>query len=185
MSKTICAILKTPLELLFYDAVSITAQHLGNSMILTYDLATAVVTAMMVGSEFAVAVFVHPQLQRLSRSVHAQTAAALATVLGRVMPAWYGLALVLLIGAALENRPISHGRGLLIASAAALWTATIVFTVTMLVPINNRIAKIDSEHPYDGWLSDRHRWDFLHRIRVAALVVSVVLLFAGLLQPGR
>jgi uncharacterized membrane protein len=107
----------------------------------------------------------------------------LATVLGRVMPAWYGLALALLIGAALENRPISHGRGLLIGFAAALWTATIVFTVTMLVPINNRIAKIDSEHPYDAWLSDRDRWDFLHRIRVAALVMSIALLFAGLLQP--
>jgi uncharacterized membrane protein len=179
-----CAILKTPLELLFYDAVRIIA-HLGDSMILAYDVATAAVTAMMAGNEFAVAVFVHPQLRRLNPSVHAQTAAALATVLGRVMPAWYGLALVLLVGAAFENRPIAHGRGLLIASAAALWTATIVFTVTMLVPINNRIAKIDSESPYDAWIIDRDRWDFLHGIRVALLVVSVVLLFVGLLQPVR
>jgi uncharacterized membrane protein len=154
-------------------------------MILAYDIATASITAMMAGSEFAVAVFVHPQLRRLNRSVHAQTAAALATVLGRVMPVWYGLALLLLVGAAFENRPIGHGPGLLIASAAILWTATIVFTVTMLVPINNRIAKIDSERPYDAWVSDRDRWDFLHSIRVALLVVSVVLLLAGLFQTPR
>jgi hypothetical protein len=61
------------------------------------------------------------------------------------MAAWHGLALVMLVSAAFENRPIAHGPGRLIASAAALSTATIVFTVTMLVPVDNRIAKIASK----------------------------------------
>jgi hypothetical protein len=52
----------------------------------------------------------------------------------------------------------------------------------MLVPINNRIAKIDSDHPYAGWLEDRARWDGLHRARVALLIVAVLLLFAGLFR---
>ncbi|WP_433967500.1 DUF1772 domain-containing protein [Tunturiibacter gelidiferens] len=56
--------------------------------------------------------------------------------------------------------------GMLIACAAFLSAATIIFTVTMLVPINNRTAKMNAARPYDGWLEDRARWDMLHRIRV-------------------
>jgi len=119
----------------------------------------------MVGNELAVAAFIHPQLQRLPSKAHAQTAAPVAAILGRVMPLWYGLALALILGAAYEHRPISNGPGLLIVSAAALWAATIILTITALVPINNRIAKMNTDHPYEGWLQDRIRWDRLHQIR--------------------
>jgi uncharacterized membrane protein len=64
--------------------------------------------------------------------------------------------------------------------AAVLWVATIIFTITMLVPINNRIAKMDPEHPYDCWLQDRSRWDQLHQMRVALLIMAFVLLLTGL-----
>jgi hypothetical protein len=76
---------------------------------------------MMAGNEFAVAAFVHPQLRRLADSVHAQTAALLAGVLGKAMPLWYALALVLILGAAFEHRPLSSGPGSFIALAAVLW----------------------------------------------------------------
>ena len=65
--------------------------------------------------------------------------------------------------------------------AAILWAATIVFTITMLVPINNRIAKMDPANPYDCWLQDRCRWDQLHQLRVALLIMAFVLLLTGLL----
>lgn len=96
------------------------------------------------------------------------------------MPFWYGLALLLILGAAYEHRPVSTGPGLLIAIAAALWAATIVFTIAMLVPINNRIAKLNPEQPYPTWLHDRARWDRLHRIRVALLIIALLLLLTGL-----
>jgi uncharacterized membrane protein len=153
-------------------------------MAIAYDIATAAVATIMVGNEFAVAAFVHPQLYRLGNNVHAHAAASLARTLGKAMPPWYGIALVLMAGAAFEHRPISSGPGLLITSATVLWAATIVFTIAALVPINNRIAQLDPEDPYEGWSTDRVRWDRLHRIRVVLLIVSVLLLLGGLLQPS-
>ena len=87
---------------------------------------------------------------------------------------------MLILGAAFEHRPLSSGPGLFIAMAAVLWAATIVFTLAMLVPINNRIAKMDPQHPYDCWLQDRSRWDHLHQVRVALLIMAFVLLLTGL-----
>jgi uncharacterized membrane protein len=134
----------------------------------------------MAGNEFAVAAFVHPQLRRLNNSTHAQAAAPLAAALGKAMPLWYGLALVLILGAAFEHRPVTSGPGLFIVLAAVFWAITIVFTVTMLVPINNRIAKMNPEHPYDCWLQDRCRWDKLHQVRVVLLIMAFLLLLTGL-----
>jgi hypothetical protein len=167
------------LELLFYDAVQIIALFQGSQM-MAYDIATAAVTGIMVGNEFAIAAFVHPQLQRLNDTPHAQTAAPLAAVLGKAMPLWYSLSLALILGAAFEHRPLSNGPGLLLALAAALWAATILFTVTTLVPINNRVAKMNPEHPYEGWRKDRDRWDRLHEVRVALLTAALLLLLTGL-----
>jgi len=135
---------------------------------------------MMVGNEFAIAAFVHPQVRRLDDKAHAQTASRLAAILGKAMPLWYALALVLILGAAFEHRPISNSPGLFVALAAVLWGATIVFTITTLVPINNRIAKMKTGHPYDGWLQDRTRWDWLHQVRVVMLFISLLLLLTGL-----
>jgi hypothetical protein len=154
-------------------------------MTVAYDTMTAAVTAMMAGNEFAVSAFIHPQLRRLDGRAHAQAAAPIAAVLGKAMPVWYSLAFALLVGAVFEHRPISHGPGLCLALAASLWAATIVFTVTMLAPINNRIARMNFELPYNALLSDCTRWDLLHRIRVVMLMVSVFLLLAGLLQSSR
>jgi uncharacterized membrane protein len=149
-------------------------------MTIAYDIATATVTGLMAGNEFAVAAFVHPQLHKLSDSLHARTAALLASVLGKAMPLWYGLALVFILGAAFEHRPVSKGPGLFIGLAAILWAITIVFTVTTLVPINKRIATMNPEHPYDCWLQDRSRWDHLHQTRVALLIMAFILLLTGL-----
>src|SRR5258708_4223088 len=139
-------------------------------MAIAYDIATAAVSTIMVGNEFAVAAFVHPQLYRLGNNVHAHAAAPLARALGKAMPPWYGIALVLMAGAAFEHRPVSSGSGLVITLAAVLWAATIVFTIAALVPINNRIARLNPEGTYEGWRTDRVRWDRLHRIRVVMLI---------------
>jgi uncharacterized membrane protein len=167
------------LELPFYDAPNNYAAS-NPTMTVAYDIATATVAGLLAGNEFAVAAFVHPQLHKLDQNAHAQTAAPLASVLGKAMPIWYGVALVLIVGAAFQHRPLSSGPGLFLLLAAILWAATIVFTITMLVPINNRIAKMNPEHPYDCWLQDRCRWDQLHQVRVALLIMAFVLLLTGL-----
>jgi hypothetical protein len=51
-------------------------------MPIAYDIVTATLAATMVGNEFAVAAFVHPQIRKLSDSTHAQTVAPLAAALG-------------------------------------------------------------------------------------------------------
>jgi uncharacterized membrane protein len=145
-----------------------------------YDILAAAITATMVGNEFAIAAFVHPQIRRLPATAHAQAAALLARILGAAMPPWYGLSLLLIAGAAYEHRPITTGPGRLIALSGILWAATIVVTITMLVPINNRIARMNPEQPHTTWLLDRARWDRLHQIRVAVLFVALLLLLAGL-----
>ncbi|HXC94519.1 MAG TPA: DUF1772 domain-containing protein [Edaphobacter sp.] len=161
---------------LFYDA----SQNLAHPIfMIAYDIATAAIAAIMVGNEFAVAAFVHPQLQKLADGPHAQAAAPLATSLGKWMPFWYGASLALILGAAYQHRAESHSLGLILASAI-LWITTIVFTITILVPINNRIAKMDTQQPYDCWREDRIRWDHLHKVRVEVLIAALVLLLAGL-----
>src|SRR6202020_1001415 len=153
-------------------------------MTLTYDIATAAVTGMMAGNEFSVAAFIHPQIRKLRDTTHAQIAAPLAGALGKAMPLWYSVALLLILGAAFEHRPLSTGPGLFLISAAALWAITILFTVTMLVPLNNRIAKMNPTQPYDCWLQDRCRWDKLHQVRVILLAMAFLLLLTGLLTTG-
>lgn len=153
-------------------------------MSITYDVLAATVTGTMVGNEIAIAAFVHPQLHRMSGRVHARAASMLASTLGAFMPFWYALALVLTIGAAFEHRLLADGTGLLIAIAAILLAVAIVFTIAQLVPINNRIARMDPEQPYASWLRDRCRWDTFHRTRVIILAMSFVLLLTGIIQSG-
>jgi Domain of unknown function (DUF1772) len=155
-------------------------RHQISIMATLYDIATATVAATMAGNEIAVAAFVHPQLRKLNDNAHAQIAQPLAKVLGKAMPLWYGLALLLILGAAYEHRPIFGGPGLLITLTAILWAITIVFSITMLVPINNRIASMNPQQPYPTWLQDRCRWDKLHRVRVELLIIAVLLLLTGL-----
>ena len=120
-------------------------------MTLGYDILTAAVTGTMVGDEFAIAAFVHPKLRRLPAEAHAEAASLLARTLGRAMGLWYRLSLLLIAGAAYETA----GPGRLIAICGILWAATIVVTITMLVPINNSIARMNPGQPHPTWLQDR------------------------------
>ena len=148
------------------------------------DWFAVVVAGLLVGNELAVAVFVNPALHRLRDEAHLPAAAALAGVLGRWMPWWYGLAAQLLwVEAWVRRWP-----GLLLGSAA-VWTLVIVYTVSALVPLNNRIAALNA--PGRGaegfdWKLARRRWDALHRVRVVLLAAAYGLLVAGVLRfSGR
>jgi uncharacterized membrane protein len=150
------------------------------SMVNSIDLLTLLVTGLMVGNEFAVAAFVHPAISKLDETCHSQATSVIAAVLGQLMPIWYALGLLLILLELWLHRPLGlNGNGPLIA-AAILWVLTIIATILYMVPINNRVAAIQSSGIYSGWLNDRKRWDTLHRIRVVILAVAFALLLLAL-----
>jgi hypothetical protein len=62
-----------------------------------------------------------------------------------------------------------------IATSAVLWMLAILYSVTALVPINNRI----KSNPPPDWKTYRRRWDLLHRWRVVLLTIAFAFLIVG------
>jgi hypothetical protein len=146
-------------------------------MITTLAVTTGTVFGIMVGVEFAVAVFVGPMLRRLPAGPSLEASADGARVLGRVMPFWYIASLVLTAWlAAAKWGGLPGGAAV---TAAALLVVAVVMSVTLLVPINNRSATWTAdEHPAD-WREQHQRWDRLHYARVAILVAAFVLMLVA------
>jgi uncharacterized membrane protein len=135
-------------------------------------IATTVV-GIMVGVEFAVAVFFNAMLLRLPFGSSIAARANGARVLGRVMPFWYLGSLLLTAGlaAAAWGKP---GAGDAVV-AVALLVVSVVMSIVLLVPINNRSATWTADdHPGD-WREQQQRWDRLHYARVAIIVAAFVL----------
>ena len=127
----------------------------------------------MVGNEPSVSAFVNPALQRLGSGPQAQARSVLAGSLGRAMPVWYGLCLALL---ALESFLHLHQAALVpLLIAAALWAGSIVLSISALVPINNRIASLNTAAPAPGWERDHRKWDALHRVRILLLMLALLI----------
>lgn len=131
-----------------------------------------VITGPMVGVELAVAVFFNPLIARLPDDAFRAARGRAARVLGAVMPFWYIGALLLLAVAAM--RAGGGTRGWLCGGAAGLLAAAVLLTVTMLVPINNRIAKWPAAGEVSRELAAR--WDRLHQVRVVVLLVLFAML---------
>ncbi len=134
---------------------------------------------LMVGNELAIAVFIHPTLDRLSDNVHLPVASALARLLGRFMPFWYVLVILLTLAEIVIEW---HQSGRLprgLAASGILWLVASVYSITTEVPINNRIASWTKEAPPANWKNFRRRWDLLHRWRMVLLLVALAFLIAG------
>ena len=142
-------------------------------MVSALAVVTATVVGTMVGVEFAVAVFVNPILLRLPAGPSLEARADGGRVLGRVMPFWYVGSLILTAGlaAASWGKPAA-GAAL---AATALLALSVVMSVALLVPINNRsVTWTADDHPGD-WREQQQRWDRLHYARVAIIVAAFVL----------
>jgi uncharacterized membrane protein len=138
---------------------------------------TATVTGVMVGVEFAVAVFINPILRRLPVGSWIEATAAGGRVLGRVMPFWYIGSLLLTAGLAAATWGGTAGAAAV--AAAALLVVSVVMSVTVLVPINNRsITWTADNHPAD-WREQHQRWDRWHYARVAVIVAAFVLVLVA------
>jgi uncharacterized membrane protein len=142
------------------------------------DTITITLAGVMVGNELAVSAFVNPAVWQLESGPQAQGLSILARSLGRVMPVWYGLCLALL---ALESFLHRHQAALVpLLTATLIWAGVIVFTIGMLVPINDRIASLNTAAPAPGWKHDHKKWDSLHRIRILLLAVALFALIYAL-----
>lgn len=145
--------------------------HLLNTVTIAF-------AGLMVGNELAVSAFVNPTVWQLESGPQAQGLSLLARSLGRVMPVWYGLCLALL---AVETYLHRHQAALApLLTATLIWAAVIVFTIGILVPINNRIAAWNAAAPAPGWKRDHKKWDSLHRVRILLLVIAVFVLIYAL-----
>jgi uncharacterized membrane protein len=133
----------------------------------------------MVGSELAIAAFVHPTLDRLPDRVHLPVASALARLQGRFMPFWYTLVFVLTSAEVLVQWRRSSRLPVWIAVSVVLWALAIVYSVTLPVPINNRVASWATATPPADWRTYRRRWDLLHRWRVVLLTMAFAFLIVG------
>ena len=144
------------------------------------DIVTTVCIGLLIGTELAVSVFINPILQRLDTGTRMRAISLFAKRLGTAMPFWYALSALLLIAEAVLRR---HTDGLsLLTTASALWLAVIVLTLIFLVPINNRMMRLDSNSSTEASLQQHKTWDVLHRGRVAVLAASMVCFLLAILR---
>lgn len=140
-------------------------------------IVTTVCMGLMIGTEFAVSAFINPILNQLDNVAKAHATRLFGRKLGTVMPFWYSLCLLLLIAEAITLRQ-NHEVVYLVA-AILIWVIVIVLTLSILVPINNRIVRMESQVFTDKLRREHHTWDVLHRWRVFALCVAMVCMLIG------
>jgi hypothetical protein len=135
------------------------------------DIVTTVCIGLLIGTEFAVSAFINPILRKLNDGAQAQAIAMFAQRLGFVMPFWYVGSLLLLAAATVVRW---HAGAALLITACAIWVAVIVATLLVLVPINNRMMKLDAKAFPAEAQREHRKWDRLHRVRVGALTAAAV-----------
>jgi uncharacterized membrane protein len=145
---------------------------------LIVQILTIVSIGLLIGTEFAVSVFINPVLVRLETRTRAQAIQMFATRLGKAMPFWYAADLVLLLIVTYLHR---HRPGLaLLIAAIAIWAVVILLTILFLVPINNRMMRLDPDSFTEAQQREHQRWTTLHHLRVLSLCVAMVCLLLAL-----
>ena len=142
------------------------------------DMLAVSSAGLMIGTELAVAVFVNPVVELLGPEGGAAATRLFARRLGKAMPFWYGLTLLLMLAGAWMQRHQAGAAWLF--AACLLWVLAIAASILFLVPINNRIAAME-DGAFSAALKQEHRrWDALHRWRVVVLAAAFAALLAGL-----
>ena len=135
------------------------------------EIATTVCIGLLIGTEFAVSAFINPVLRKLDDAAQASAIRLFAQRLGFAMPFWYGASLLLLVLNTIFRR---HEPGFsLLGAASAIWAVVILLTILVLVPINNRMARLSPESFLAEQQREHAKWDNLHRFRVAALAAAM------------
>ncbi|MGW6772548.1 anthrone oxygenase family protein [Streptomyces sp. NPDC055037] len=141
---------------------------------------TVVVVGVMVGVEFAVAVFVNPILDRLPDDGGLGARSDGARVLGRVMPFWYIGSVVL--GALWSTLAWGAAGVSFVAAGTVLLVVSVVMSILLLVPINSRVATWSHEGVPADWKRQMGRWDRFHYVRVGVIVLAFALFAVALVR---
>ncbi|MCX4878151.1 MULTISPECIES: DUF1772 domain-containing protein [unclassified Streptomyces] len=147
-------------------------------MLSTLEVVTTVAVGLMVGVEFSVAFVMNPIFNALPEDSNQQAHSHGGRMLGAVMPVWYIGSLVLV---ALWAGAGWHHRGTgLVVTAGALLLLSVVMSILLLVPINNRNKTWTPENRPADWKQQMKRWDRYHYVRVAVIVGAFTLLVTAL-----
>ena len=147
-------------------------------MLNALEVATTVVVGVMGGVEFSVAFIMNRILNALPDDSAQLGRAHGGRMLGAVMPVWYIGSLVLVAVWAVAGWQ-DEGNGLTV-TAGALLIVSVLMSVLLLVPINNRNKTWTPETRPADWKQQLNRWERLHYVRVAVIVAAFALLVTAL-----
>lgn len=145
-------------------------------MLNALEVVTVVIVGLMVGVEFSVAFIMNRVLDALPEDSGQLGHAHGGQMLGALMPFWYiGSFLLSAIWAVAGWQ--HHG---LVVTAACLLIVSVVMSILLLVPINNRNKTWTPENRPADWKQQLHRWDRYHYVRVAVIIAAFTLLVVAL-----
>ncbi|MFI0470286.1 anthrone oxygenase family protein [Saccharopolyspora sp. 5N102] len=147
-------------------------------MLNALEIVTTVIVGLMVGVEFSVAFVINPILNALPDDSSQRGRSHGGRMLGAVMPVWYIGSLVLVAVWAIAGW--HHGGAGLVVTAGALLILSVVMSLLLLVPINNRGKTWTTENRPDDWKEQMNRWDRFHYVRVAVIIAAFALMVAAL-----
>ncbi|MFJ9846374.1 anthrone oxygenase family protein [Kitasatospora sp. NPDC101155] len=147
-------------------------------MLSALEVITTVVVGVMVGVEFSVAFVMNPIFNALPEDSNQLAHSHGGRMLGAVMPFWYIGSLVL-AGIWAVAGWHHHGTGLVV-TAAALLIVSVIMSILLLVPINNRNKNWTPENRPEDWKEQMNRWDRFHYVRVAVIIAAFALLVSAL-----
>lgn len=145
-------------------------------MTLALQILAVLTLGLMCGSEFNVAAFAHPTLNRQQLETHTRVRSSLAALLGSVMPFWMAGSVLLNLLLLAPFEQLSSASWWLAAIACVLQVFAVVFSLVGPVPINNRIATWTPQSLPSDWQLQEHRWDLYHWFRTGGLIVAFALL---------
>ncbi len=148
-------------------------------MLHALEVFTTVVVGLMVGVEFSVAFVMNRILGALPEDSGQLGRAHGGRMLGAVMPVWYITSVVLVAVWAVVGRSDEQGTGFVVI-AGTLLVLSVLMSLVLLVPINNRGRTWTPENRPADWKEQMKRWDRYHHVRVAVIVAAFAVLVAAL-----
>ncbi|MCX4919631.1 MULTISPECIES: DUF1772 domain-containing protein [unclassified Streptomyces] len=147
-------------------------------MLNALEVVTTVIVGLMVGVEFSVAFVMNPIFNALPEDSTQLAHAHGGRMLGAVMPVWYIGSLVLVSVWAVAGR--HHDGTGLVVTAGALLLLSVIMSILLLVPINNRNKTWTPENRPADWKQQVNQWNRYHYVRVAVIVAAFALLVVAL-----
>ncbi|EHN80284.1 hypothetical protein B9W64_36680 [Streptomyces sp. CS159] len=151
-------------------------------MLTALEVFTTVTVGLMVGVEFSVAFVMNRIFSALPEDSGQLARAHGGRMLGALMPFWYIGSLAL--GAVWAVAEWGHPGARLVVVAAALLMVSVIMSILLLVPINNRGKTWTPENRPADWKEQMNRWDRYHYVRVAVIVAAFTLLVTALVRGG-